>query len=110
VSGRLRVPPLVVIVPAVVPLLPGLAIYRGLTMLGASGNAAATNGLLAMFTAASIAVALASGVILGEYVAQPLQREARRVESRLSGPRLVGPLRLRPERRRRVRRSSSSQA
>ncbi len=31
VAGRLRVPPLVVVVPAVVPMLPGLSIYRGLT-------------------------------------------------------------------------------
>ncbi|GAA1976014.1 threonine/serine exporter family protein [Nocardioides panacihumi] len=108
VSGRLRVPPLVVIVPAVVPLLPGLSIYRGLTLLGASGNAAATSGLLAMFTAASIAVALASGVILGEYVAQPLQREARRLESRLAGPRLVGPVVVRTPRVRRRRRARAA--
>jgi hypothetical protein len=53
-----------------------------------------------MVTAASVAIALASGVILGEYIAQPLKREARRLESRLSGPRLVGPLRTRTERRR----------
>jgi len=99
VSGRLRVPPLVVVVPAVVPLLPGISIYRGLTLLGASGNEDASRGLLAMFAAASIAVALASGVIFGEYVAQPLGREARRVESRLAGPRLVGPLRARTTRR-----------
>jgi len=56
-------------------------------------------GLLAMVTAAAIALALAAGVILGEYVAQPLKREARRLESRLSGPRLVGPLRGRGRRR-----------
>ena len=31
VAGRLRVPPLVVVVSAVVPMLPGLSIYRGLT-------------------------------------------------------------------------------
>ena len=49
----------------------------------------------------SVAIALASGVILGEYVAQPLKREARRLESRLAGPRLVGPYRAmsRAERR-----------
>jgi uncharacterized membrane protein YjjB (DUF3815 family) len=29
VAGRFRVPPLVVVVPAIVPLLPGLDIYRG---------------------------------------------------------------------------------
>ena len=32
-SGRVRVPPLVIVVPAIVPLLPGLAIYRGLALL-----------------------------------------------------------------------------
>ena len=46
-------------------------------------------------TAASVAIALASGVILGEYVAQPVKREARRLEQRLSGPRLVGVFRAR---------------
>jgi uncharacterized membrane protein YjjP (DUF1212 family) len=103
VSVRLRVPPLVIVVPAVVPLLPGLSIYRGLTLLGEQGNGDASAGLVALFTAASIAVALAAGVILGEYVAQPLHREARRLESRLAGPRLVGPVGLRPRRSRRRR-------
>ncbi len=55
--------------------------------------------LLALMTAASVALALASGVILGEYVAQPLRREASRLENRLSGPRLVGPLRIHRTRR-----------
>jgi uncharacterized membrane protein YjjB (DUF3815 family) len=90
VSGRVRVPPLVVVVSAIVPLLPGLSIYRGLTLLSLGGN-----GLLSMVTAAAIAIALASGVLLGEYFAQPLKREARRLEGRLAGPRLVGPLRAR---------------
>lgn len=94
VAGRVRVPPLVVVVSAVVPMLPGLSIYRGLALLGEGGNAT-SDGLLAMATAASVAIALASGVILGEYVAQPLKREAEKVEQRLSGPRLVGPLRMR---------------
>ena len=43
--------------------------------------------------------ALAAGVILGEYVAQPVMREARRVEARLAGPRLVGVTRVRRRRR-----------
>ena len=49
----------------------------------------------------SVAIALASGVILGEYVAQPVKREARKLEDRLAGPRLVGPFRAlsRAERR-----------
>ncbi|MDT9593954.1 threonine/serine exporter family protein [Nocardioides zeae] len=99
VAGRVRVPPLVIVVPAIVPMLPGLTIYRGLSLL-AEGGAMTSIGLLALIQAASIAVALASGVILGEYVAQPLRREASRLESRLSGPRLVGPLRARTPRRR----------
>ena len=94
VAGRMRVPPLVVVVSAVVPMLPGISIYRGLALLG-GGDSMASEGLLAMATAASVAIAISSGVILGEYVAQPLKREARRVESRLAGPRLVGPLRVR---------------
>jgi hypothetical protein len=62
-----------------------------------------------MATAASVAIAISSGVILGEYVAQPLKREARRVESRLAGPRLVGPLRVRSGRaQRRARRAGVS--
>jgi uncharacterized membrane protein YjjP (DUF1212 family) len=97
VAGRLRVPPLVVVVSAVVPMLPGLSIYRGLALL-AEGGMNTSQGLLAMVTAASVAIALSSGVILGEYVAQPLKREARRLESRLAGPRLVGPLRVRSSR------------
>ena len=59
--------------------------------------------LLAMVTAAAIAIALSSGAILGEYLAQPVRREARRLENRLAGPRMVGPhigARLRRRRRR----------
>ncbi len=93
----MRVPPLVVVVSAIVPLLPGLSIYRGLSLMG-EGGAAISQGLLAMVTAASVAIALASGVILGEYVAQPVEREARRLEQRLAGPRLVGVFRARSKR------------
>ena len=100
VAGRMRVPPLVVVVSAVVPMLPGLSIYRGLSLL-AEGGAYTSAGLLAMVTAAATAIALSSGVILGEYVAQPLKREAQKLESRLAGPRLVGPVRTHRNRSRR---------
>jgi uncharacterized membrane protein YjjP (DUF1212 family) len=109
VGGRVRVPPLVLVVPAIVPMLPGLSIYRGLSQLTEGGDVT-SRGLLSMVTAASVAIALASGVILGEYLAQPLKREARRLESRLSGPRLVGPLRTRAVRTRRTRRGSGEPA
>jgi uncharacterized membrane protein YjjP (DUF1212 family) len=88
VAGRFRVPPLVVVVPAIVPLLPGLDIYRGLALF-ATGN----DGILPLASALATAFALAAGVILGQYLAQPLKREAHRLETRLSGPRMVGPLR-----------------
>jgi uncharacterized membrane protein YjjP (DUF1212 family) len=97
IAARLRIPPLVIVVSAVVPLLPGLSIYRGLSLL-TEGGTETSEGLLALITAASVAIALSSGVILGEYVAQPVHREAQRLESRLAGPRLVGPLRGRPTR------------
>jgi uncharacterized membrane protein YjjP (DUF1212 family) len=96
-AGRFKVPPLVIVVPAIVPLLPGLSIYRGLSLAADGGN-----GVLPIAAAAATAIALASGVILGEYVAQPLRREARRLENRLAGPRLVGPLRTRGVKRSRV--------
>jgi uncharacterized membrane protein YjjP (DUF1212 family) len=101
-AGRFRVPPLVIVVSSIVPLLPGLSIYTSLTLL-ASEN---FTGIVAMITAVAVALLLSAGVILGEYVAQPLQREARRLERRLSGPRLVGPIRIRHARRSRRSRES----
>ncbi|HEX6514384.1 MAG TPA: threonine/serine exporter family protein [Nocardioidaceae bacterium] len=95
VAAWVRVPPLVVVVSGIVPLLPGLAIYRGLALMS-SGEG---TGLLGLVTAAGAAISLASGVILGEYVAQPLRREVRRLEGRLAGPRLVGPIRARAVKR-----------
>ena len=88
IAGRFRVPPLVVVVPAIVPLLPGLDIYRGLALL-AEGK----DGVLHLASALGTALALAAGVFLGQYLAQPLKREAQRLETRLSGPRMVGPFR-----------------
>ena len=85
VADRFRVPPLVVVVPAIVPLLPGLAIYKGLALL-----AAGEDGVLQLVSALATAVALAAGVILGQYVAHPLRREAQWLETRLAGPRMVG--------------------
>lgn len=105
-AGRFRVPSLVVVVCGITPLLPGLSIYRGLYLL-ADGS---TLGLIALATALAIALALASGVILGEYIAQPLKREARRLEQRLAGPRLIGPWGPSSVRRARRRRHGSISA
>jgi uncharacterized membrane protein YjjP (DUF1212 family) len=88
VAGRFRVPPLVVVVPAIVPLLPGLEIYRGLALLSEGED-----GVLQLASALATALALAAGVILGQYLARPLKREAMRLETRLSGPRMIGAFR-----------------
>jgi uncharacterized membrane protein YjjP (DUF1212 family) len=95
VAGRVRIPPLVVVVSGMTPLLPGGAIYSGLYKVQAGDIL----GFTSLVGAVVIAVALAAGVILGEYFAQPLKREAKRLETKMSGPRLVGPLRVRRTRR-----------
>lgn len=95
VAGWFKVPPLVVITACIVPLLPGLSIYRALSLLADDD----VTGVIALITAAAVALALSAGAILGEYVAQPLRRESRKLEQRLAGPRLVGPLRARAKRK-----------
>lgn len=95
IASRIRVPTLVLVVAGVVPLLPGLSVYRGLAHLSADD----VHGLVELINASVILLALAAGVILGEYIAQPLRREGRRLEQRLSGPRLVGPLTVRSVKR-----------
>ncbi len=101
-AGRFLVPPLVIVVSGIVGLLPGLTIYRGLFQLLTEKD---VSGFFSLIAAGSVGVGLASGVLLGEYVAQPLKREARRLENRLAGPRLVGPLRPPTRRERQARRA-----
>jgi uncharacterized membrane protein YjjB (DUF3815 family) len=109
VASRAKVPSLVVVAACITPFLPGLSIFRGLTLLATD----ASSGLLAMVTAVAIALGLSSGAILGEYLAQPIRREAHRLESKLAGPRLVGPHTVlgagRTRRRSRRRRDKSGQ-
>jgi len=51
------------------------------------------DGVPQLASAIATALALGAGVILGQYLAQPVKRGAQRLELRLSGPRMVGPLR-----------------
>ncbi|WP_407924420.1 threonine/serine exporter family protein [Actinokineospora pegani] len=95
ISRRLRMPPLVVAVSGMVPLLPGITTYRALYQLAVERT---VSGLPTLMIAAAIALALAAGVVLGEYLAQPVRSGLGRLERRLSGPRMSGP--LRPTRRR----------
>jgi uncharacterized membrane protein YjjB (DUF3815 family) len=70
VTDRLRIPPLLVAVCGIVPLLPGLAIYRGLFSIVVDADP--TGGLDALVGALAIGLSLAAGVSLGEYLGRPL--------------------------------------
>lgn len=87
---RQKAPPLVYLAAGIIPLLPGLTIYRGMLRL-ADGDT--VGGLASLGNAVAIGLALAAGAILGEFLAQPARREVMRFERRLVGPRLAGPLR-----------------
>ncbi|HVX46259.1 MAG TPA: threonine/serine exporter family protein, partial [Mycobacteriales bacterium] len=79
---RLGAPALAVATSAIVPLLPGLAIYRALYSMV---NDDAVTGLTQLLGAVGIGLGLASGVALGSYVARPLRQETDRWERRVRG-------------------------
>ncbi|WP_019814706.1 threonine/serine exporter family protein [Saccharomonospora saliphila] len=85
-ARRLKVTPLVVAVSGITPLLPGFATYRGMSELIENGN------ITILMSAAAIGLALAAGVVLGEFLAQPLRTGLGRLERKLAGPRMAGPL------------------
>ncbi len=90
-AGRVRIAPLLLLVPAIIPQLPGLTLFRALLGLS-SGHP--TVGYTLLLSALAVGFALAAGVIFGELLAQPVRREGSRFERRM-GPRLIGPLRRR---------------
>ncbi|WP_019855780.1 threonine/serine ThrE exporter family protein [Actinopolyspora mortivallis] len=90
VARRLRIPALVVAVSGVAPLLPGLATYRALYELSVQGN---PTGLSTLMGAGATGLALGAGVVLGEFLSQPVRTGLGRLERRMSGPRMSGPLR-----------------
>jgi uncharacterized membrane protein YjjB (DUF3815 family) len=87
-SRRLRVTPLVVAVSGITPLLPGLSTYRGLYQLGVEPG----GNISTLMTAVAVGLALAAGVVLGEYLAQPVRTGLGRLERKLAGPRMAGPM------------------
>ncbi|WP_374727432.1 threonine/serine exporter family protein [Haloactinomyces albus] len=95
IARRLRIPALVIAVSGVAPLLPGLSTYRGLYELSVQGDPA---GMSTLMLAAATGLALGAGVVLGEYLTQPVRTRLGRLERRMAGPRMSGP--LRPTRRR----------
>lgn len=81
VSRRTRIPPLVVTVSGIAPLLPALAVYRGLYGLT---NDQLLPGFGELAGALAVAGALAAGVVLGEWVARPVRTGLGRLERRLA--------------------------
>jgi uncharacterized membrane protein YjjP (DUF1212 family) len=92
-ARRLKVTPLVVAVSGITPLLPGLSTYLALYEL-----ATRASGISTLMRAVATGLALAAGVVLGEYLAQPVRTGLGRLERKLAGPRMAGP--LRPAKRR----------
>ncbi len=69
---RLHVPPLLVGVCGIVSLLPGLTIYDGMFAIVVEANI--DRGLGRLVEAGAIALGLAAGVTLGEFLATPVRR------------------------------------
>ena len=91
VAARIvRTPPLVLMVTALVPLVPGLTLFRGLLQLS-DGD---INGLLNLLTATGIAIALAAGALLSQYIVQYVWGPARRLQRRFVGPLMALPVRM----------------
>jgi uncharacterized membrane protein YjjP (DUF1212 family) len=80
-TGRLPIPPLIIAVCGIVPLLPGLAIYRGLFAIVVDADV--PGGLGVLVGALAIGLALAAGVSLGEHLGRPLGGRRDRFDRRV---------------------------
>lgn len=80
VALRLGAPALVIVMPAVSPLLPGLRIFRGMyqsvsgSVIGATKVAQSGVGVSTMLGAVGIALAISTGLLLGDVLSAPLER------------------------------------
>ncbi|HWU60098.1 MAG TPA: threonine/serine exporter family protein, partial [Microbacteriaceae bacterium] len=97
-SRIVRTPPLAIIVTALVPLVPGLILFRGLLQLS-DGE---ITGLLSLLTAAAVAGALAAGAILAQSLVQYIWGPARRLQRRFIGPLMALPVRFGREGNKRI--------
>ena len=80
-TDRLGIPPLLVAVCGILPLLPGLAIYRGLFAVVVDADV--PGGVNALVGAAATGLALAAGVVLGRYFGRPLGGRRDRFDRRV---------------------------
>ncbi|MBM6403165.1 threonine/serine exporter family protein [Phycicoccus sp. CSK15P-2] len=92
VSQRMDAPPLVLVVPASFGLLPGLTIFRGLYEMVGQGSQAGVltvqSGITTLLSAGAVLLAIATGTVLGEFVASPWDSQMRGAQdlSGRSGP------------------------
>ena len=83
VASRLKVPALALSMAAIVPLLPGLAVYRGLfEIVQRSAGEGLSTGLTTLLGAAGIGMGLAAGVSMGTFLARPIRAEVDRGQRR----------------------------
>lgn len=74
-GDRFRTPALMYVMGGVIPLVPGLRIYRGLLALGDD----VSTGAVELFGAAEIAIGIAAGAVLGQLLASRVIRSTRRI-------------------------------
>ncbi|MGJ9372809.1 threonine/serine exporter family protein [Nesterenkonia sp. CF4.4] len=75
VALRLRAPQLVVAVPAMMFMLPGLIVFRGMYQIAISESSVSrTAGLYEIFDALIIIMAIAAGIVLGDVLMRPLTK------------------------------------
>lgn len=73
---RLGVPALALITAAIVPMMPGSMVYRGVLLLTSNQAAVDTvTGMVTLMTAAGVGLALAAGSSLGTYLTRPMTRQ-----------------------------------
>ncbi|MGO1531797.1 MAG: threonine/serine exporter family protein [Micrococcaceae bacterium] len=85
VALRLGAPQLVIAVPSVLFLLPGLAIFR--SMYEIAMNTGAVSGIVGMVMASIVILAVAAGSVLGDTLARPLTSKLQGNERRRIGRR-----------------------
>jgi uncharacterized membrane protein YjjP (DUF1212 family) len=82
VAERWRMPALALTTAAIVPLLPGMRVYRGLFTIIEQGDAGLVPGLTTLLGAAGVGMGLAAGVSLGAFIGRPLRSELDRWQRR----------------------------
>lgn len=73
IAGRHRIPSLVLAVPAMTFLLPGLSIFRGMYAVTIEGQTTG-DGAISLVTAATTILSMAAGLVLGQLLMRPLVR------------------------------------